>query len=662
MQLVTHTLQHTDDQLDKLEVSGDHRFIADYLAADVFFRLPEDVQAFLLSTSILDRLSGSLCEAVTGREHCQDVLERLEREDLFLFALDDNRRWFRYHDLFRDFLAKQLERDSSCDLEQLHRRAANWYLASGAYKDAFYHAINGGDATLAADAAEHYFEVALLSGEFEALHNGLRAVPLDWRVEHAVFGLFEAGAYLFTGQLDEGMRCVIEVEQRFARSTSIQGQRNFARATAIRCAVACFQNDLPLAEDIAEAALENLPEADHTFLSAIHHALGDTYRRNALWDQARRRYLTVLTLEREPAFPIRAVHAYCALGDLELLRGDLNESEAYWRRALAAFQQRENWGRFPLPLIGWVQIRLGGIECERNRLEEARNLVEEGIERTELGGDVHGLIGGYLTAGRLELASGNIEEAAAYLERARPLVLDAEFPDLAGQFERLQLEIWLARDELRSAVSWADQILSDASSGKVAGDVELLAVARLLILKDDQPSIDQAARLLDRLIGRATEAELAGVEIEGRTLQALGRFRSGDRAGAMMELERALALAEPQHYLRVFLDLGMPMLDLLHEARSRQTMPHYLDRLLDAFGDHVPFGGEDAVLPEPLTDRELEILQLLAAGLTNSEIADELYISPQTVKKHAGNIYGKLAVRSRTEAAARARDLHLIAG
>ncbi len=214
------------------------------------------------------------------------------------------------------------------------------------------------------------------------------------------------------------MRCIEEVEQQLSVVDTDAGQHDRARATAIRCAVACFQNDLPLAEEYAELAFEDLREDDHTFLSTIHHALGDTYRRNGMWDEARERYVTVLTLENEPAFPIRSAHAYCALADLELMRGKLRASEGYWRQALAAIQSRENWGRFPLPLLGWVYIRLGGIEYERNNLEAARGLLADGIERAEAGGDVRGMISGYLIAGRVELTAGNDELASEYLELA----------------------------------------------------------------------------------------------------------------------------------------------------------------------------------------------------------------------------------------------------
>ena len=272
------------------------------------------------------------------------------------------------------------------------------------------------------------------------------------------------------------------------------------------------------------------------------------------------------------------------------------------------------------------------------------------------------LIAGYLLAGRLKLTAGDSAAAGEYLERSRQLMENAQLPDWIGRFERLQLECWLAQDRLRAAVKWADAMRrGEAREGQPASEEAQLAMARVLIVKGDAPSLAQAHALLQALI-QAVEAEgRAGIQIEALALQALAHWRHGHQASAMSDLERALRLAEGEGYVRLFADLGLSMARLLQEARSRAVLPQYVAQLLGAFGAERPGAtAPTAGLPEPLSAREQEVLRLLAAGLTNREIAAHLVISAETVKKHVASIYGKLAVRSRREAVARARNLGLL--
>ena len=662
LQLVALTLQRRLTGADKLVVSGRHRFIADYLGEDVLAPLPDEMRQFLLQTSLLDRLSGPLCEAVTGREGGQAMLETLERENLFLVPLDDNRHWFRYHRLFADFLQAEFQRHHPDEVADLHRRAARWYLEHDLPEQALHHAVAGDDPDLVMQLGEHYFEVKLLSGEFRVLNRWLDSLPEPWQSDYPLIGLFRAGVLLFTGALEAGVRCVDEVEQRLALVESEDTRWPLARVTAVRCAVACFQNDLARAETYADRALQELPEEDHTFRAAIHHALGDTYRRNGHWEEARANYLKVLELVHEPAFRIRSMHVFGALADLELRQGRLRDAAAYWRKALAIVQERGTWGSFPLPLIGWVHIRMGEILYEWNERAEASDYISRGLERAQLGGDVRALISGYLMAGRARLTAGDIEAAADYLERARPLVDQAPFPEWTGRFERFQLELWLAQDRLRAAIDWADTVLQ-ARAVEVWPENEIaqLAVARVLIVKGGAPAIKRALALLEHLLRAAKVEGRTGVQVEALALQALAQWRRGEQAGALTSLVHALRLAEPEGYVRLFADMGLPMVRLLQEALSREVMRDYIAKLLAACGTDLAFSvPAEAGLPEPLSLREQEVLQLIAAGLTNREIAEQLVVSPETVKKHTGSIYGKLGVRSRTEAAARARDLALL--
>ena len=483
-----------------------------------------------------------------------------------------------------------------------------------------------------------------------------------WYDSYPALRLGQAFFLGITGAFDACVRCLDEVEQRLALAESEQARWLMARVTAQHCFLACVQNELAEAQAYGNRALRDLREEDVAFRAGIHHSLGDTYRQNGRWEEARANYLEVLNLPNHPAFRIESVHVFGALADLDLRQGELLNAAAYWRKALAAIQDQANWGNLPLPLAGWVYIRMGEILYEWNQLAEAGDHVARGLKRAELGGDVQARIAGYLVTSRLKLTENDIEAAAAYLELARPLVEQAPFPDWTSRFERLQVELWLAQDRLRAAVIWADERLqSGRLEGRPESEAAHLAVARVLIVKGDAPAIERAKALLKDLIEAAEGEGRTGLSIESLALQALAEWKRSERAGAMTALERALRLAEPEGYTRLFVDLGLPMARLLQEARSRTVMPDYVDQLLAAFGAGLSFPAHaEAALPEPLSPREQEILERLAAGLTNREIAEQLVISAETVKKHTGSIYGKLGVRSRTEAAAKARVLGLL--
>ncbi len=662
LQLTALTLRHHPRWADQLKVTGKHRFIADYLSEDVLAHLPENTREFLLLTSILDRLCASLCDAVTAREGGQEMLQRLERENIFLLPLDDNREWFRYHPIFADFLQGELNRRHPDQISALHGRAAQWYLIHDLPEQALRHAVAADDAETAIQVFDEYLNVKLNSGEPGVVKRWLELLPEQWLVDYPVFGLARAGLFAYTGSLEDCLRTIDEVERKLAPVEGEQARGQLGKVSAVRCAIACIQNDVTKAETYADQALHNLPGKDNPFLHLVYGALGDAYRSNGRWQEARQCYLNALNLLHGPAYRFHSVHAFGALADLELRQGRLRAAAAYWRKALAGIEDQANWGSFSLPLIGWVYIRMGEILYEWNELKEVEDYLSRGLERAELGGDVRAMIAGYLLKARLKLTEGDKAAAGEYLERARPLVENASFSDWTSRFERLQLEFWVAQDQLRAAVNWAkERLRSDALETQSEPEGAQLAISRVLIVRGEVPSLQQALSLLRGLLTAAEAEGREGIIVEGLALQALAHWKRGEQTIAMTSLERALRLAEPEGYLRLFVDLGLPMGRLLQEAKSREVMPGYVDTILAAFGeDWVSRTTTHEVLPEHLTSREQEVLKLIAAGLTNREIAEQLVISPETAKKHVANICAKLGVSNRTEAAARARQLDLL--
>ena len=663
LKLAALTLRRRDSVVEGTSmVSGRQRFIADFLGEEVLAQLPTDMQEFLLRTSLLDRLCGSLSNAITGEKNGQAMLERLERENLFIVPMDERREWYRYHSLFADFLRGELARLYPDQIRELHRRAGEWYLGHDFPEEAFPHVVASEDAGLAVEIFVKYLGAKLTGGEIKVVTGWVDSLPHTWYSAHPELGIARAALRMATGAFEDATNSIDEIELKLSSVEFRDRNVQLARTRAIRCYIACFQNDLNQAETYADQALTDLPEADISFRFGIYGALGDTYRRQGFWKKAKEWYLKGLDFAHLPEIGAQSAHIYGALADLELWQGRLQSAASYWRKAFSAIQDQENWGRIPLPVIGWVYIRMGEILYEWNQVAEAWDHVSRGLKRAELGGDVRSLIAGYVIAARLKLTSGDIETAEEYIERARPLEEQASFADWTSQFERIQLELWLAQDRLRAAVSWSDEMSRNpAFEDRPERMVTQLAMARVLIVKGDDPSLEWSLALLKSLVERAGRQGQNGVLIEALSLQAVADWRRGERAGALISLERALRLAEPEGYIRLFVDLGLPMAQLMQEARSRRVMPDYVGDLLAAFNMDLSFlTSSEMALPEPLTDREQQVLELLAAGLTNREIAEDLIISPETVKKHTGNIYGKLGASNRTQAVARARELNLL--
>ena len=660
LQLVTLALERGLMKSERPEVTGQQRFVVDYLQYEVMTDLPQGMYDFLLRTSILERLCGPLCETVTEMEGGQAMLESLERERLFLLPLDDRREWFRYHSLFADFLAKELHRHYGSQVAALHRRAAHWFTMQGMDEPALQHAVAGHDGPTVAQIAENRFEIMLYSGQLRKLRKWLDALPEPWFWQYPVIGLVQAQLLGLVGNLSACMESLEKIEEAILQSERNDASWQLARVNTIRCRIACSMHDLDRAEPLAEIALQNLPAKDYHYRASVHFVLGEAYREVGRWQEAEAQYRQALSLVHDTAFRLMSAHIFGALADMALSLGQLHEAANYWDESLGVIGRRELWGYLPLPLTGWVYIRRAELQYEWNGLEKAADLVDRGLKRAELGGAVEALVVGHLVRARLLLARGTAEPAKTSLDQAQPYLKEVRFQNWRGRFDRLQVEVWLAQNHLRTAVNWSDAIFQDeALVDQPYNELTYLAAARVLIVKGDNPALQKALDLLRRLTKTAEAEGRTAVQIEALVFQALAYQKRGDEPRAMTAFEHALRLAEPEGYLRLFVDLGQEMARLLQTARARRVIPDYVAQLLEAFSEDWLMV-EEQPLPEPLTEREFEILRLVSAGLTNREIAQQLVISAETVKKHAGNIYSKLGVSSRTEAAARARELDLI--
>jgi LuxR family maltose regulon positive regulatory protein len=680
--------------------AGSHRYILDYLGEEVLRQQAQDVQAFLLQTAILDRLSGELCDAVIGNQQSrkpadrqigkpaasadsgfsdvrissfagsQQILEHLERNNLFVVPLDDERRWYRYHHLFADLLQHRLQRERGDLVHELHRRAGQWYERNEMIPEAVSHALLAQDFPWAASLVERTAWGMLTRGEFARLLGWLDALPDSLVRSRPRLGVFRAWSLTLTGQLDRAETHLSDLNVQH-----VQGQ-----VAAIQSHIAGLRDDGRRAIELAQQAIDHLPRESLFLRGYLALNLGLAYWRSGDFAAGSQVLTEAISLGRAAGSEYLTLVATARLGHVQEMQGLLHQALATHREAL---QLAAEQGRRLVPYAGVAHVGIAEVLYEWNDLDGARHHATQGVNLCEIGG-----ISSYLLAGRFILAQvsqarGDVDGALAIIQNAERLAQRYDYVYLVAEQAEFRARIWIEQGNVQSASQWVEghsASFPEEPDLTIAREMELIAVARVLAaqgLSPDPPShcsaaertndkMDQALRLLARLLGAAETARRAGSEIRILVLQALGFQAQGDRVRALVSLERALSLAEPEGFVRTFVDEGEPSARLLRRALSQRIAPNYVTRLLAAFGQEVALASPAPASPargslvEPLSDRELEVLRLIAAGLSNPEIAQELVIAVSTVKSHVNHIFGKLGVTSRTQAVARARELNLL--
>lgn len=644
------------------QISPRQRHLVDFMSEEVLSQQSDFAQEFLLTTSVPDELCASLCDALTGQDNGREMLERLERDHLFIQPLDNERRWFRYHSLFHEFLRARLNDNHPELVADLHRRAAEWYQEQDLQRQAVEHAIRSGDSALTTEIADRYVPILINRGELASVRRLLDSMPGEWFDRHPMLALSRAAYFALTGDFESNQRQLAQVEKALEGEDSVRATRARGRLTAFRCATACMQNDLDGAESYGSLADKQLAKDDLFFREMIHLSMGDTYRQRGQWEQAQEHYQSALNIDGRSPMRFQSHHAHGALADLSLRRGKLQSAYRSWQQALAVSQERESFGAIPLPALGWVQIRMAEILYEWNRLDEAQDHLQQGMARAELGEDVRSMIAGRAVDTQLALAADNPDEAWSQLDEARKLLTNSPFPEWAARIDRLELELLMATGNRAEARTMAQQVLETMDRAKDADEV-VLASCQVLVRSGGADDLMRASSTLKQLDQSAAAEGRMQIHLGALALRALAAEKAGRSAEALPALDQVLREAEPEGYRRLFLDLGRPFARLLQQADARGSLSAYGTELLAAFEDEPGIqtgAGAAQGLIEPLTDREAEVLELLAAGLTNKEIGEQLVIATGTVKKHTAHIYSKLNVSGRTEAAAVARELGLL--
>jgi LuxR family transcriptional regulator, maltose regulon positive regulatory protein len=656
--------------------SGSHRDVFDFLAEEVLQRQTDRVQTFLLETSILERLSGPLCDALTGRNDGQRTLERLERENLLVVPLDDDRVWYRYHHLFTDFLRGRLERESPERTVELHLCASEWYEENALVAEAVDHALSAGDHERASRLMESSVGQTWYRGEVMTLLGWLRKMPKEAMLRRPLLLVWYAAALMLVGRYDGVESLLREAEGAVGGAGEGDGeeppgadeadpQHVLATAAAVRSLHARLQGDPQGAIEHARRALALLPadNLDPRPFAAL--CLAEAYRAADDLEAASATFAETAELGRAAGHDYIALTAMGSLAHLRIAQGRLREAEGSLRQALGFAAER---GAELLPAVGRVRITMGELLLERDDLEASESELTLGTELAERAGELEVLVRGQVALSRVKWARGDAEGALKLAHKAERLARESGAPQAIADAAFWKARLHLMRNELRAAASELERASDVDDVPNATQDAERISLARLLVAREDH---DEALQLLDRLREAAEAADRRGNVVEILTLQALALRAREEKSRALDEVGRALALAEPEGYVRHFVDEVPPMAGLLSEVleaqqrgrldSSRRVPAHYLRKLLAALERDATGTARPATeLPEALSERELEVLQLIAAGKSNRRIASELFVSVGTVKTHVNNLYRKLDAHSRTQAVAQARELKLL--
>ncbi|MDY7041609.1 MAG: LuxR C-terminal-related transcriptional regulator, partial [Chloroflexota bacterium] len=594
----------------------------------------------------------------------QATLEALERSNLFIVPLDDERHWYRYHRLFTDLLRQRLHQVHADLVPTLHRRASEWYEHNGLMAAAIDHALSAEDFERAANLIERNVEATLMRGEAATFLRWVDALPDELVRARPSLCVFHAWMLLMCGQ-------PLKVVESRLRDAERGGELVAGKVTALRGLMAAFRGQTASAAALSRRALEQMTEEEQfvrTFATWILHVSQLVSGESAVDTQT---LDDVLRMSQRAGNLMLSVMIVCNRAELFMRQGQLHEAAATYRKALELATDAQ--GR-RLPIAGEALIGLGELSREWGDLDDATRYLVEGIELTEQWTEV-GPFEAYIALARVRRAQGDVDSAWQALHKAQELALKFDLTELDDLSVALsQAWMWIVQGDLGAAHRWAEERCLykyvDSPLQEEAGDpyehrirkYELLVLARLLIAQE-RP--DEALTLLESLVPIAEWRRRPGMLIEIYVLQALASWAQGDIEQAMTALQSALSLAEPEGYLRVFLDEGEPMAELLWAAAKRGIAVDYAQKLLSALkAERQRDTGKEqktvADLVEPLSERELEILRLLSTYLTSTEIANDLYISVNTVRYHIKNIYGKLGVHSRSEAVQQARELGLL--
>jgi LuxR family maltose regulon positive regulatory protein len=675
LQLAGISLKNRSDKSAFIaEFSGSHEFIVDYLTDEVLEKTSKATRDFLLQTSILKQLSAELCDEVTGLGEGRATLEKLRENHLFLMPLDNERRWFRYHALFADLLQKRLLEEQADIIPVLHQRAARWFDQNENPEQAIHHALEAGDYEGALSVIERIVEDTLVRTEIRTFLKWMDAIPAELTHSRPRLLVFNASATLFSGGDLETVENILRDAEKADENDELAGE-----ISAVKAFIATLEGDVEGTIESAQYAIEALPEGNIFLRSLVIGNLSVAYIATGDVEKAADMFTNAAQAGEQAGNHMSTVMALRRLAEMALLSGDLHQAWDICKRglALAVYPNGK-----PIPVAGILMAVQGDLLRKWDELEAANDLIQEGIELVLRWSEL-AAVEIYLYLARVKRSAGEAEAAQRAIDTARQISERNEASRMAPIIISLfQARLWLQLGKLEEVEKWERQYQPFEIYLNQHGynpkyhhhllEIEGIAFARLRMA---QGQWEEALSILEPLHKAATDLKRHGSVLEILILEAIIFLKKGEKRRAIETLGNALALAEPQGYVRMFIDEGEPMRELLallsEDMRKRETSdlasytPKYLNQLLAKLTSETVTERKSKQrttqgLTEPLSERELEVLRFLPTSLTSTEIAQELYISPNTVRFHIKNIYSKLGVHQRAAAVERVRDLGLI--
>ena len=666
LQLAAISMQGHQDTTNFIKsFTGTHHFVLDYLVEEVLYQQPENIQKFLLQTSILDRLCGPLCDAVLLDPSAsgQDTLEYIEQANLFIVPLDTERRWYRYHHLFADLLRQRLGQSHTPEeIAQYHICASEWFEYNGDIGEAFHHAVAVADFERAARLLESSWlsmDETFQTGTWLGWANQL---PLNVRRLRPVLLTQIGWSYMDAGNVMLSESSLRDAENSLKRPREelvIVEAEQFrtlpARIAFARAYNAQTQNRFDDVVRYVETALDIIPHEDQYMQAQASSILSTTYWASGELDKSFELMSNWVNAAQQAGNIVFAVAASFGKADILITQGRLRDAMQVYQTALslAAEHGAEQHTAHHHLGLGLLHHEMGEDEPAAHHLQKAFEL---GRQTTI----VDWMYRKSLAQAYLKESEGDLRSALELLNDAQRFYVRTPIPNLRP-VEAMQARIHIKQNHLNKAQAWAHQSgLSLQEKPIFLNEFGYLTFARIMLAENQNDQHFQTMlQMLESLLKQAESQNRLRSRIDILITQALA-FSAKDSAKALAALEQALTLAEPEGYLRLFVDEGKPMAELLSKFKSSK-LQQYANGILAALTPSLhPSSFSIQPLIDPLSDRELEVLRLIAQGLSNQEITQKLVVALSTVKGHNLRIFAKLQAKSRTEAVARARELGLL--